>query len=144
MEKNNILSSIRKKILAALEINDEGKVLAFLDFSVKSLKREIKAREINLSTDRFDYEKTLESLTASLEDAKEELETAYYVDVESLKTSTDRADYFKTYMSNIKAAEEKVRRLEERVKETEESFAKKEEKTKEQIGKLEEYISKLS
>jgi len=143
-KKKSLGASIRSKILAALEINDEGKVLAFLDYSVKQLNREISSRTHNLSTEKMEFEKSIERLGDQLQDAQEDLEASYFVDVTALKSSVDKETYFGTYMAQIKAAESKVKSIQERIDSETKRFKENEEKTNTQISSLRESIAKLS
>ena len=104
--------SIVNKIMAALNLGDNGKLDSFFGRAVKQLKREITQYKSNLSTELVARNIQKEDLEASLEDATGDLEAAYLqIDVKELNNNAAQDAYREQYFDRIESAESKITSL---------------------------------
>lgn len=106
------------RVLAQLNMSSDGQVVLFHKLATDSFKKTIKLlnkRAEKLEEDRKDY---MERESEVLAELKEELQfVAITVDKDALASRDARESYFQTYVRNVKAARNAVKRQETRIKE---------------------------
>lgn len=128
MEKKQL--TIVQKILALLNITEEGKIENFFMKQKKALDRDIKNLTKNLDTIKDQHQDELEQLNEKLEDAKTRVEEAYTsVKVEDIDTNEKASNFSEHYWDRIENAEYVVKSIEKEI----ESITKQKEKTIESI-----------
>lgn len=137
--------TLLQKITAFLNITDEGKINHFLQKQVKSLNREITAAKKNIETLQFNYNNRIELLNEQLEDARNEVDTAYMsITLDDIKTNADQDQFALRYWDSIEIAERKVKNIEDSIKDLQESHDKEIENLQKHIDEANRRISIIS
>lgn len=141
MEKVSFIS----KVLAKLNLNEEGKVGLAVDAITKSYEKEIKAYERKISdtnataTDKLvDMEEVLTELKA------EKAEVIATIDVESIKSNEDRKAYVAVYTRKARAAINAVKEQEEDIAAYKEDVAETVKDFQEQITIFQELLAEMA
>lgn len=104
--------SIVKRVLAALNLTEEGKVENFFVKQISVLTKDIKNLGKNIDTVKDQKAEALEELNEKLEDAKVRVEEAYAgVTVENVASNETATRFADTYWSRVSRAEEAVAEL---------------------------------
>lgn len=137
--------SIVARVLAFLNLTEEGKVENFFGKQRKALEKDIKNLNKNLDTYEDQKTEALEELAEKLEDAKTKVEDAYIgIKPENVATNEAAASFADTYWGAVTRAEKTVERLEDDVLETTKDFNTQLESVKTQIAKKQERLDKIS
>lgn len=115
--------SIVKRVLAALNLTEEGKVENFFVKQISVLTKDIKNLGKNIDTVKDQKAEALEELAEKLEDAKVRVEEAYAgVTVENVASNETATRFAETYWRTVSKAEEEVVAIEASIKRTTESY----------------------
>lgn len=138
-------TGIVAKILALLNLGEEGKIENFFEKQRKALQKDIKNLGKNLDTYEDQKAEALEELNEKLEDAKVKVEEAYTsVTVENVSTN-ERANSFQDYYWDaVTRAENVVARLEAEIKTETEKYDKLIASVKDQTAKKQARLDKIS
>lgn len=138
-------TGIVAKILALLNLGEEGKIENFFEKQRKALQKDIKNLGKNLDTYEDQKAEALEELNEKLEDAKVKVEEAYTsVTVENVSTN-ERANSFQDYYWDaVTRAENVVARLEAEIKAETEKYDKLIASVKDQTAKKQARLDKIS
>ena len=138
-------TGIVAKILALLNLGEEGKIENFFVKQRKALEKDIKNLNKNLDTYEDQKAEALEELNEKLEDAKTKVEDAYTsVTVENVATNEAANSFADTYWYYVANAEAAVEKLETSIKTETEEYDKLLESTKTQIAKKQARLNKIS
>lgn len=140
--ENTTLKTIVKRVMAALNIGEEGNVGSFFLQLVKATNRDMVNIKSDMAAAELEYKQELESLADDLTDAKQELEQTYEnVEVAKIKTIADQKAYISTYLSRVTSAKARVKLIEDRIKYLKESHADYVKSEKARIAELEERLT---
>lgn len=140
-EKQTIVA----RILAILNLGEEGKIGHFFTKQVKSLQREIDGLKRNIVTLTYNSDLAIDQLREKLEDAKAELDAAYLnITPADVETNAKQDEFSATYWSNVERAEAKVTRLEKTITEGTDCLKDQIKDNEEQIKERERRIEKIS
>jgi vacuolar-type H+-ATPase subunit D/Vma8 len=130
------------KILAKLNLTEEGKVGHFFDKAAKVLTRNIEALEHNLKSIDFNHQAALSKLDEKIEDATESVESAYTeVSVDAIKSNSDQDAFLPNYWYRIEKAESTLDSLK---KERDSLISSYENSVKENKEQIKEYTRRLT
>lgn len=108
------------KVLALLNITEEGKIENFFMKQRKSLEKDIKNLNKNLDTLKDQHQDAIEDLNEKLEDARVRVTEAYTsVKVEDIDTNEKANQFADLYWNRIEIAENEVKRLEKQIEDSE-------------------------
>lgn len=108
--------NIVAKVLALLNITEEGRIENFFMKQRKSLEKDIKNLNKNLDTTRDQLQDELEELNDKLEDANQRVEEAYTsVKIEDIDTNEKASHFADVYWDRIERAEKEVSRIEKQI-----------------------------
>lgn len=128
------------KVLAKLNLSEEGKVGLFGDTLVKDWTKQIRDKKKYISQLETDMEDELLEANEKLEDFKEEYEEAFLaVNVSRISTSDARHVYVEDFTDNLVSKKNKVLGQIQRIKDIEESYKERSQEIQEQIDLLEEF-----
>lgn len=137
--------SFVQKVLAKLNLNEEGKVGLAVDAIVKFYEKEVKAYERKISDTNSTAAEKLVDMEEVLSELKaEKAEIIATIDVESIKTNEDRKSYVAVYTRKARAAIQAVKAQEERIKEYKEDVEETISEYKEQIDLFKELLSEMA
>lgn len=140
--KMNTGISWSQKVLAKLNLNEEGKVGLFRDSLVKTWEKAIAVRKREITQIKEKEAETLESMNEVLDELKEEMnDTFITVDPEKIKTRDQRVDYIALFDRKCNEAVAKVKAQEESIEETKKHNA---ERIKLKEQEIEVFENKLS
>jgi len=112
-----------QKVLALVQMDDEGKLILFYKAIKKEWNKQVKIRKDSLARLKTKYEDTIEGLVEELEELEEERNLAVLsIDVDSIQTREQRVEYVKTYNSKVDNAIMAVERKEEELQSTKEQY----------------------
>lgn len=118
MTKLNIV----QKVLALLNITEEGKIENFFMKQRKSLEKDIKNLNKNLDTIKDQHQDAIDELNEKIEDAKVRVNEAYTsIKVEDIDTNEKANNFADVYWGRIEIAEGEVERLEKQKEESKKS-----------------------
>jgi len=133
-----------QKVLARLDLNDEGKVGLFGDTLKREWKKLIRDNQRQIALAETELDDKLVDLNEKLIDLKEEYENSFTeVDTNEIDTSTDRKDYVKSFTRIITARKNAVLELEGEIADTRDSFKARIDEHNKKIKELEELLSYL-
>ena len=128
------------KVLAKLNLSEEGKVGLFGDTLVKDWTKQIRDKKKYISQLETDMEDMLLEANEKLEDFKEEYEEAFLaVNVNRISTSDARHEYVEDFTDNLVSKKNKVLGQIQKIKDIEESYKENIKEVQEQIDLLEEF-----
>lgn len=140
--KMNTGISWSQKVLAKLNLNEEGKVGLFRDSLVKTWEKAITVRKREIAQIKEKEVELLESMNEVLDELKEEMnDTFITVDPEKIKTRDSRIDYIDSFDRKCNEAVAKVKAQEESIEETKKHNA---ERIKLKEQEIEVFENKLS
>lgn len=140
--KMNTEISWSQKVLAKLNLNEEGKIGLFKDSLVKTWEKAITVRKREIAQLKEKEAEKLESMNEILDELKEEMnDTFITVDPEKIKTREARIDYIESFDAKCNEAVAKVKAQEESIEETKKYNA---EKIKLKEQEIEVFENKLS
>jgi len=97
------------RILAKLNLTEEGKFNHFLDKLATQLRRDIKALTHNKESIKQSYEADLEIQTEKIEDAKDAVENSLIeVTVENISTNERQQSFMQSYWRNYEGKQDIV------------------------------------
>ncbi len=138
-------TGIVAKILALLNLGEEGKIENFFEKQRKALQKDIKNLGKNLDTYEDQKAEALEELNEKLEDAKVKVEEAYTsVTVENVSTNEKANSFQDYYWDAVTRAENVVARLEAEIKTETEKYDKLIASVKDQTAKKQARLDKIS
>lgn len=112
--------SIVAKVLALLNITEEGKIENFFMKQRKSLEKDIKNLNKNLDTLKDQHQDAIEDLNEKLEDARVRVTEAYTsIKVEDIDTNEKANQFADLYWDRIERAESEVEKLEKQKEQAE-------------------------
>lgn len=118
MTKLNIV----QKVLALLNITEEGKIENFFMKQRKSLEKDIKNLNKNLDTLEDQHKDAIDELNEKIEDARVRVNEAYTsIKVENIDTNEKANEFADLYWNRIEIAESEVERLEKLKEESKKS-----------------------
>lgn len=98
------------RILAFLQLGEDGKINAFFIKQVKRLKKDISNLEKNISTAKEIAKDSNEEVNEKIEDLKEQLNDAFMnISVEDVKTNELANDFEYTYWNRIAKIEADIK-----------------------------------
>ena len=128
------------KVLAKLNLSEEGKVGLFGDTLVKDWTKQIRDKKKYIAQLETDMEDMLLEANEKLEDFKEEYEEAFLsVNVGRISTSDARHEYVEDFTDNLVSKKNKVLGQIQKIKDIEESYKENIKEVQEQIDLLEEF-----
>ena len=128
------------KVLAKLNLSEEGKVGLFGDTLVKDWTKQIRDKKKYIQQLESDMEDMLLEANEKLEDFKEEYEEAFLnVNVNRISTSDARHEYVEDFTDNLVSKKNKVLGQIQKIKDIEESYKENIKEVQEQIDLLEEF-----
>ena len=128
------------KVLAKLNLSEEGKVGLFGDTLVKDWTKQIRDKKKYIAQLETDMEDMLLEANEKLEDFKEEYEEAFLnVNVNRISTSDARHEYVEDFTDNLVSKKNKVLGQIQKIKDIEESYKENIKEVQEQIELLEEF-----
>jgi hypothetical protein len=128
------------KVLAKLNLSEEGKVGLFGDTLVKDWTKQIRDKKKYIAQLETDMEDMLLEANEKLEDFKEEYEEAFLnVNVNRISTSDARHEYVEDFTDNLVSKKNKVLGQIQKIKDIEESYKENIKEVQEQIDLLEEF-----
>lgn len=141
MEKVSFIS----KVLAKLNLNEEGKVGLAVDAIVKFCEKEVKAYERKISDTNTTAADTLVDMVEHLEELKAEKdEVVATIDVDSIKTNEERKAYVPVYLRKVRAAITAVKEQEEEIASYKEDVAETVKDFQEQIDLFKEVLAEMA
>ncbi len=141
---NNKSMSIVERVLAFLNITEEGKVNNFFMKLRKNLERDIKNLKKNLDTVTDNYNEKLDQLEENKQDAEVRVEEAYIgVTAEDISTNENASDFMDTYWERIERQETILARINANIESTKEEMETETKSIKEQIAERERKLSKI-
>lgn len=137
--------NIVQKVLAILNLSEEGKVENFFMKQRKFLEKNIKNLNKNLETITDKYQESFAEASEKLEDAKERLDEAYTsVKVENVSNHETANQFAETYWETITKAEKNVAELEKIQANLTELFERDASEIKEQLVKYQIRLDRIS
>ena len=137
--------NIVQKVLAILNLSEEGKVENFFMKQRKFLEKNIKNLNKNLETITDKYQESFAEVSEKLEDAKERLDEAYTsVKVENVSNHETANQFAETYWEGITKAEKNVVDLEKTQANLTELFERDASEIKEQLVKYQIRLDRIS
>lgn len=141
----SFIRKITKKVLAKLNLTEEGRIDNFFEKIEKMYKRDIKNLNKNLDTIQDVHNDKIEELEEKLADANERLEEAYTsVTIEDIDTNEKQNNFIEIYEGRIEKAMAEVRSIENQIKAENESFEAKVKDYEEQIAERQARLSKIA
>lgn len=137
--------TIVSKILAKLNLTEEGKIGHFFDKAAKALNRNIEALNHNLKTLEFSHTASLNKLDEKIEDATELVESSYTeINVDNIKSNSDQDSFLSVYWNKIEIAESRLEDLKDERENLIESYKNQVEEISEQISEYKRRLTKIS
>ncbi len=137
-------TGIVAKVLAWLNITEEGKIVNFFERLRNDLIKEIKKLKRNLEVTKDEYNDKLEVLQEQKQDAEARVDEAYMnVTVENINTNEKASSFVNDYWNNIERAESALDDINSRIKETEEYKEDTIKSIQEQIAERERRLNKI-
>lgn len=132
----------RERVMAFMNLGEQGKVDNFGELAKKLYKKAIKERELKITRLTDSYNDEQERNSEILDELKEDVTHASItVDAKKLDSLADRESYFKVFDSTFSTAFMKVDQQEEIIKAKKDNFSKEVEKLK---GEIKIFKLKLS
>jgi uncharacterized protein YfcZ (UPF0381/DUF406 family) len=108
-------TTVRERVIAALNIGDEGKVLSFFSHLEKVTRKDITNIKANMSAALLEHTQILDNIKDDLVDAEQGVKEAYEaVDIDSIQTNADQKSYISEYLSQVNDAKAVITQLTER------------------------------
>lgn len=143
-EKQTSKFGLTRKVMAFFKITEDARVDSFFISLDKEWNREISAREHNLRTLEFDFERKISELQDNLVDAEQALQDAWVnVNPEKLATKSAEKEYANQYVHMIENAEAEVERIKLTISKLEENHSEEVKLVQDEITTLKNRISKL-
>lgn len=137
--------SLLAKVLAILNLTDEGRIDNFFSKQTDVLVREKRDLNTNKSTLINQRDQKLEDLNEQLEDAQNDVDSAYAaVKPENVATNDAAKKFAVEYWDNIESAEEKVANIQKQIKSLTESYAEQISDLDAQLVERDRRIARLS
>lgn len=137
--------SIVQKVLALLNITEEGKIENFFMKQRNILNKDIKNLNKNLDTIKDQYEEELEDLNEKLQDAETVVEEAYTsIKSEDIATNESANQFADVYWGRIENAESTVSFIKQQIKIVKENYDERTKSVKEQIIERQRRLEKIS
>ncbi len=137
-------TGIVAKVLAWLNITEEGKIVNFFERLRNDLIKEIKKLKRNLEVTKDEYNDKLEVLQEQKQDAEARVDEAYMnVTVENINTNEKASSFVNDYWNNIERAESALDDINSRIKETEKYKEDTIKSIQEQIAERERRLNKI-
>jgi len=109
MSKVGAPLTIEQRVIAFLNLGEDGQVLSFFGHVRKATERDLVSLETNLKSVAFQHTQKLDSLNDDLKDAEAAVKEAYEsVDTTRIKTNADQKAYIAQYLNQVGSAERKV------------------------------------
>ena len=122
MSKVEVAKTIEQRVIAFLNLGEDGQVLSFFGHVRKATERDLVSLETNLKTAAFQQTQKLDSLNDDLKDAEQAVKEAYEsVDTTRIKTNADQKGYIEQYLNQVKSAEAGVQTVKDRIESANES-----------------------
>lgn len=142
MSNTKTPKGIVQRVLAALNLGDDGKVMSFFGHLEKYTNRDVVNIKANLSAAELEHTQNLETLADDLQDAKQSLKEAYEnVEIDRIQTNADQKAYMAVYLGRVAAAEALVESVETRIKYAKERYEELVKTEKAKIAKLESRLA---
>jgi len=104
--------SIVRRIVAFLELGENGKLDSFFLRVEKTLNREIEAYKKNIDIIKFEAKQKADEYDDKIEDAEKAVEEAFMnVTPEQVDSNQKQVDFLDSYLSNLKRAKSAVTSL---------------------------------
>lgn len=137
--------SIVQKVLALLNITEEGKIENFFMKQRNILNKDIKNLNKNLDTIKDQFEEQLEDLNEKLQDAETVVEEAYTsIKVENIDTNEKANQFADVYWGRIENAEEKVSYIKKQIEDLEKQHVERVESIDKQVSERQRRLEKIS
>ena len=138
-------TGIVAKVLAILNLTDEGRVENFFMKQRSLLEKDIKNLKKNLDTLTDDQVDAYEELQEKLDDARGTVEEAYAsITIDNVKDKATANAFADVYWDRVTAAESVVKRLEKQIEAVGERFVKDEEEILNQIAERERRLANIN
>ena len=112
MSKVEVAKTIEQRVIAFLNLGEDGQVLSFFGHVRKATERDLVSLETNLKTAAFQQTQKLDSLNDDLKDAEQAVKEAYEsVDTTRIKTNSDQKAYIGQYLNQVGQAESKIQEV---------------------------------
>lgn len=137
--------TITERVLAFLNITDEGRINNFFLKQQAQLNKDIKNLNKNLDTLNDQYDERVEELEEKLDDAKIRVEEAYQgVTPEDVATNEKAASFADKYWYTVEQAEYVVASIEQQIEKAKEKYTATIESVQKQITERQRRLSKLA
>lgn len=144
MSENKKSTGIVAKVLAMLNITEEGRIENFFMKQRKQYEKDIKNLNKNIDTLKDQKAEELDDLKEKLEDANTRVDEAYTsVKIEDIATNELANQFVQVYQDRVERAELEVKRLEERKVSINESYQKRIEDLEKQIAERKRRLAKI-
>ena len=133
--------SLVERIMAALGLDDAGKIQKFFDREKKDCEKKIKSLETNKNVAKMNYENSLSALKDTLEDKLDAYDNAKLsVSPEDVNNNSEMDNFSSTYWGNLKSKLNQVKSVEKQIAKLEEDFNKEIEEIDSQIKEYKDRI----
>lgn len=137
-------TGIVAKVLAWLNITEEGKIVNFFERLRNDLTKEIKKLKRNLEVTRDEYNDKLEVLQEQKQDAEARVDEAYMnVTVENINTNEKASDFTNIYWSNVEYAEKQLEIINSKIEKEKQNRDEAIKGINDQIAERERRLSKI-
>lgn len=145
MENQKQQRTLGQRILAKLNLGEEGKLMHFLDKLKKNLEKDIKSLNKNIDTYKSRLADKEEEINEKLVDAKTELEdNLENITAEDVKSMEAQNNFVNVFWNRYEEAQSKVKRLEKQLEEEKKHTQSLIENAEEQIAERQARIEKIS
>ena len=145
MEQTTKSTGIVARILAFLNITDEGKIGHFINKQINTLKRDIEGLKRNIETLQFNHKIKLQDIDEKIEDATSAFEEAFLnVPIDKVNTNEKQAAFAEEFWQNIGERETVLTNLQEQRKKLVETFDNAVAEVNKQITVRESRLAKLN
>ena len=132
------------KILAFLNLTDEGKIGNFFKRVINEFEFQIEAIETLIATAKLQYKSEYKDLSYKLEDAKANEEAVWYqIKPEDVSTRAQQDDFKDAYLQKIDEAAEETLKIEKQIKELEERHEAELKKHNADIAKIKAKVARI-
>lgn len=145
MENQKQPRTLGQRILAKLNLGEEGKLMHFLDKLKKNLEKDIKSLNKNIDTYKSRLADKEEEINEKLVDAKTELEdNLENITAEDVKSMEAQNNFVDVFWDRYEESQSKIKSLEKQLEEERKHTQSLIENAEEQIAERQARIEKIS
>lgn len=144
VKENQSQFAIVRQIQKLLKLGEGGKLDSFFSRIKKTLERDIKNLNNNITTLRSEYEINLDKLNDKLQDAEEAASKSFLdIDINSIDTNARQDAYMDIYLQQIGAKADSVDFVKENIKSLKASHTDEVEAIELRITKIKEKLTQI-